>query len=107
VVTALALVGGGLLAGWPGLAVALVGVAAGPPLLHRLGDSGVWILSGTALLAATAYAMRPWADAAGWAGSWAWPHYLVLAVLCMGLAATVRRPGPVSRRRMNGSSTAR
>lgn len=97
----------GLVGGWPGLLCGAAGLAAGTTLARRHGDVLAWCLGGLLLLSSSGYFLRPWGDPSGWAGAWAWPHYLVLVALsgAVGAVAEVRRPR--SFRRMQGSSTTR
>ncbi|MXG88535.1 alpha-(1-_3)-arabinofuranosyltransferase domain-containing protein [Nocardioides flavescens] len=89
-----ALVGGGLVAGWPGLLVAagVVAVVGLGTALGRLSPAYVslrgpwrelmpWLCAAPCLLAGAAYAVRPWGGASGWAGASAWPSYLALVPL--------------------------
>ncbi len=74
---ATAALAGALLAGAPGLLVGLV--TAG-----LLAATRRWPVVTTAapatlvLVAASAYLVRPWGGFSGWAGDFAWPHYLAL-----------------------------
>ncbi len=118
VLLVLALTGAGVLAGWAGLAVAAVAVG-GVLALNRqpaaAQEAGRWLTAGLVLPAAAAYAVLPWGDQDGWAGSLAWPHYLVviavsavLGWLVLDLPAGPRDQG--GRRffhRIAGSSTKR
>jgi arabinofuranan 3-O-arabinosyltransferase len=106
---AVAVVGGGLLAGWPGALVAAVVCGITWFLSRRAPDAAPWVLAGLVLPAAVAYGLRPWGGSAGWAGSLDWPHYLVLAV-CAALFGWPVSPPPGRRRalrRMPGFSTRR
>lgn len=80
------LVGGGLVAGFPGL---LVGVAALVLAwsLARWDDLRAWVLAVPFLVVGAAYAVRPWGDPSGWAGNWAWTGYLALVPLLGVVAA--------------------
>ncbi|GAB3997514.1 alpha-(1-_3)-arabinofuranosyltransferase domain-containing protein [Nocardioides marmoraquaticus] len=103
---ATAVAAGLLVAGWPGLALA-VPVAL---VARRLPQAGAYGVAGTVLVAGAAYLVRPWTDPAGWAGELAWPAYLALAPVLVALALagerSTRRPGQ-PRNRMAGSSTRR
>ncbi len=101
---------GGLIAGWPGAAAAEV-AALGILVLRRvLGDGAAWVAVTPVVLAALAYAIRPWGGSSGWAGSLAWPGYaVVLGVSAVVvLALTGPEPGRTDAlRRKEGSSTKR
>ena len=88
VVAVLAIASGALLAGPAGTAVAAAAVLVGALVQRRAPVTGSTWLSGALLLpAAAAYVVRPWGDSDGWAGSWGWPHYLVLAACAAALGA--------------------
>jgi arabinofuranan 3-O-arabinosyltransferase len=71
-----------------GAAVAAGAVLVGALVQRRAPVTGSTWLSGALLLpAAAAYVVRPWGDSDGWAGSWGWPHYLVLAACAAALGA--------------------
>jgi arabinofuranan 3-O-arabinosyltransferase len=72
---------GGVLAGTPGALVAAGGYLVAAGAARRSPEHGPWLLAALVLPAAAAYALRPWGNSSGWAGSWAWPHYLVVLVL--------------------------
>ena len=106
---AVAVVGCGLLAGWPGALVATVVCGITWVLSRRAPVAAPWVLAGLVLPAAVAYAIRPWGGSTGWAGSLEWPHYLVLAVCAALFGWPVSRPPGRRRalRRMPGFSTRR
>ena len=109
-VLGVAAVAGGVLAGWAGLVLALVGCLVAAVLGRRAPDSAPWVLAAFVLPAAAAYALRPWGGADEWAGHLDWPHYLVVLVcgfLLGGAAGASGRRGPIPFKRMKGSSTAR
>ncbi len=108
VASAAILVGGGLLAGWPGVVAAAVGGAAALAVARTWGEVARWVPAPAVGAAAVAYAIRPWGEAGGWAGSLAWPGYAVV----LGVAATLALAwvGPEltdALRRRKGSSTHR
>ena len=105
----LAVLAGGLLAGWAGAVLALVGCLTAMVLGRRAPGSGPWVLAALVLPAVAAYAVRPWGSAAGWAGSLVWPHYLVVVVCGAVLAWPAERSlgRPRFLRRMPGFSTRR
>ena len=83
----------------------MLGLAVGvlvPVALRRLPTGAVdavpWLLAAPLLAVGAAYAVRPWGDAAGWAGAWAWPSYLAL-VPVLGALAVAADP---ARRRASG-----
>ena len=96
---------GGVLAGWPGAVIGVVGAAVGA-VVRRWPEVSAWLIGGLVLVASGGYYLRPWGDGDGWAGTWSWPHYLVVAALCLALGF-VAEPRPTSRNRMKGNSTAR
>ncbi len=106
-----ALVAAVLVAGWPGGVVAVVATGLAHALRRRAPDVVPWVFGGTAVVAAAAYVVHPWAHPTGWAGESAWPHYLVLVpvVVAVSLAGDRRRRSDrrTSRRRSAGSSTRR
>lgn len=102
------LVAMGLLAGWAGVLVAILGGGTAFLLRRRAPTEGPWLLAGTVLLAATAYAATPWGDPGGWAGTRAWPHYLVLVPLAaLFVGERRRRESRRPRRRIAGRSRRR
>jgi arabinofuranan 3-O-arabinosyltransferase len=79
-----------LIAGWPGLVVGLLGGGAAA-LARRLRPAWEgWALVLCLTPAVLAYVFNPW-QSSTWAGSWAWPHYVVVfilgAVSCWTVAA--------------------
>jgi arabinofuranan 3-O-arabinosyltransferase len=82
-----AVVSAGLLAGWVGVAIALVVVAASAGLRRLSMDVVPWVLSLPCLVVAAAYAVTPWGSSSGWAGNESWPVYLMLVPL-VGLLAS-------------------
>lgn len=110
VLAALAVGGGGLLAGSGGAAVAAVGFLLAVLLRRRAPESGPWLLAALVLPAAGAYALRPWGGATGWAGSFTWPHYLVVMVVAVLFGWLVEERAHGARRplrRIAGFSTKR
>lgn len=87
----------GMVAAWPGVAVAAVVVPLTWWARRRHPDLVTWLAGAGLLIAAVGYALAPWADPGGWAGRQRWPHYLALAsvVSCLVLAGS---PLPASRR---------
>jgi arabinofuranan 3-O-arabinosyltransferase len=75
----------GLVAGWPGLAcfAGALAVCSIPRLREQ--EAFPWLASGLLLIAAGGYFARPWASPDGWAGDWAWPHYLVVTALSVAV----------------------
>lgn len=104
------LLAGALLAGPFGLLLAAGAVVAGFVVRRYAPVVGPSIL-GAALLApaAGAYLARPWGAADGWAGSLAWPHYLVLAacVVLLGVLAADSSRRSRAASRSTGTSTSR
>lgn len=87
-IAVLALGSGAVIAGPVGAGVAAGAVLVGALVQRRAPVTGSSWLSGALLLpAAAAYVIRPWGDTDGWAGSWGWPHYLVLAACAAALGA--------------------
>jgi arabinofuranan 3-O-arabinosyltransferase len=107
VVLGLGLAGLGLLAGWAGLGLGVVGVLLGHVARRTGGDQPAWAMVVVGPLAAgAAYALRPWGTIEAWAGQWAWPHYLV--VVALGVALALASPANGSwRSLMKGRSTRR
>ncbi|GIM64620.1 coagulation factor 5/8 type [Planomonospora venezuelensis] len=106
----LALAAGGVLAGTTGLGVAAAATVAGVLVNRRAPVTGpTWLVGALLIPAAAAYLARPWGDGAGWAGSWAWPHYLVLAGCCsvLGVLAADSSRRHRSDTRVAGTSIAR
>ena len=68
-----------------------------------------WVLSAPLLAVGAAYAVRPWGDVDGWAGTWAWPAYLALVpvVGVLALAGERRDRGRRAFSRRDGRSTSR
>lgn len=99
----------GMLAGWAGFVIALVGFGAGSAIRRRLPDAGPWLVGSLLMVAAFGYSTHTWASASGsWAGDWSWPHYLVVFTLSVGFwLAAEPRLRPRSRKRIAGSSTTR
>lgn len=114
-VGSLGLVTAGLLAGWAGFGIGLaailsaavagaVAVRVARPVVTGAVAGAVVVAMATA---AAAYLVRPWGELEGWAGDLAWPHYLVLAALCL-LVGGVLEPGRRRfRSRIAGRSTSR
>ena len=100
-----ALVVCGLLGGWIGAAVGALGLGVGLACRHRFREPGPWIVSMLLLAGGLAYFLRPWSDLSGWAGSWAWPHYLALVALSATFATAV--PERQFRHLIDGCSTKR
>jgi arabinofuranan 3-O-arabinosyltransferase len=100
------LLGVGLLGGWVGAGCFVVATAVAT--VARRGEHEVfaWLIGSLPLVAATAYFVRPWGSATGWAGSLAWPHYLVLLAVSAVVVAGVD-PLPRLRSLMAGRSTKR
>lgn len=94
----------GLLGGTAGVVCALAGYALGLVCATRRTEDAVLLVAGLPLVASLAYVLRPWTSPDGWAGTWAWPHYLVLVAL---FAAVLLVAGPRTslRRRSAGTST--
>ncbi|WP_121252687.1 alpha-(1-_3)-arabinofuranosyltransferase domain-containing protein [Nocardioides ferulae] len=110
----LALVGAGLLAGWPGLAIGVLAAVSTVGVRARRRATYAWWLAAPVLVAASWYAVRPWGSSEGWAGEAMPPQYLVLfsVVAVVVSAADEPRPrrrqgGSRLRQRMAGSSTSR
>ncbi|GAB2447350.1 alpha-(1-_3)-arabinofuranosyltransferase family protein [Nocardioides hungaricus] len=106
-VAATGVLAAGVLGGWPGLVVGVVAVASGALAGARAPAVAPWLVIAAMAPAGAAYLLRPWASRDGWAGALAWPHYLVLAALCLVVGALVDRRRPRSRRRIAGRSTTR
>ncbi|GEP37216.1 alpha-(1-_3)-arabinofuranosyltransferase [Nocardioides psychrotolerans] len=107
---AFAVLGGGLLAGSLGAGLAAVGFVVAAILRRRSPDSAPWLLAAVVLPAAGAFALRPWGGATGWAGTFEWPHYLVVVVCAVLFGWLVEeRPqgGRRPPRRIPGLSTTR
>lgn len=101
--------GAGLVAGWWGLAIAVVVVAVVAVVYRRAGDQAPWVFASLCLLASMDYVVTPWASSSGWAGNDSWPHYLVLVPLVALFASAVGDPDlrRTSLRRIVGRSTKR
>jgi arabinofuranan 3-O-arabinosyltransferase len=106
VVLGTTVVGCGLVAGWAGLLVGSLAAVATITATRRFPDQAPWVLAAPVLVAAGAYALRPWGGATGWAGQLVWAQLLVLVPLAAVLAAAA---GPVRSRfsRRAGRSTSR
>jgi arabinofuranan 3-O-arabinosyltransferase len=96
---AVVLLAGGQLADFPGVAIG-AGVLLGSWLLRRAPEVRQWILVLPCLAAGIAYAILPWGNSTGWAGSDAWTSYVMLVPLLgvLSCVAVDRDPG----RRMRG-----
>jgi arabinofuranan 3-O-arabinosyltransferase len=109
VMLGVAVLGGGLLAGWGGVVVALPAAALALLLRRFVPEVSWWGLGGACLVASLAYVLRPWGSPSGWAGNLTWPHYLVLVsvvgTLVLSSEWSPRRPRV--RSRIAGSSTSR
>ena len=109
--TGLAVVTGGLLAGWPGAGVGLLAVALGSVVSRTAPDAGPLVVAVLLLPAIVAYALRPWGADQGWAGSLGWPGYCVLVSCLLSLGWSGATGGPGSRQRafsrIAGRSTSR
>jgi arabinofuranan 3-O-arabinosyltransferase len=109
VLAVVGLVVSGLLAGWTGVVIGGVSLAGASVLQRRWPMLAPWLLGALVVPSALAYALRPWGGEGAWAGSLAWPHYLVVlvvAALCarpLGISFLVLRPF----RRRAGRSTKR
>jgi arabinofuranan 3-O-arabinosyltransferase len=109
VLAVVGLVASGLLAGWTGVVIGVVALAGASVLQRRWPMLAPWLLGALVIPSALAYALRPWGGEGAWAGSSAWPHYLVVlvvAALCarpLGMSFLVLRPF----RRRAGRSTKR
>jgi arabinofuranan 3-O-arabinosyltransferase len=92
VVLGLGAAAAGLIAGWPGLGCFALAVAVGSVRAVRESEAFPWLASGLLVVASGAYFVRPWGSVGGWAGAWAWPHYLVVAAVSVAvvLAADLR-----------------
>ncbi len=101
-------VSAGVLAGYAGVAAALIGAGAVVLLRRRAPDSGAWWLGAPLAASYLAYALEPWGGASGWAGERAWPQLLVVLSVA-GLVGWVVLDGrPIRRpRRRLGRSTSR
>lgn len=114
--TSLLAVGGvvvvGVLAGWGGVVVGLVAAAVAWALDRWAPDVAPLALALPVLVATLPYLVTPWGSTDGWAGTSAWPHYLVVASLA-SLLVLAREPAdragrrPRSLRRSAGRSTTR
>ena len=104
-----ALVASGVLAGPAGLAVALLAVVV-TGWTHRVQPALARALLVVLLVPAIGvYAVRPWGGIEGWAGTMAWPSYLVVAVVSGVLVVIAAESRALRRRRnrMPGVSTVR
>lgn len=113
VAAALAALAGGLLAGWPGVAVTAV-VTGAVLVLRRTGrHSGAWptwVAVLPCLVAGALFALRPWADPSGWAGDSRWLPYLLLVPLVavvVSASSDRRSLGGLLLRARAGRSTSR
>ncbi len=99
----------GLLAGLPGVAVALLACLVGLLLRGRSDEALAWTAGAPVVVAAVGYVVRPWGSDTGWAGESSWPQLLVVASLGLLAAAVVGGPlrRPRLRRRIVGSSITR
>ena len=87
--SALGLVAGGVLAGWPGVLIALF--TGGAMVAARWAqDLTGTIVAGLMLAAALFYVIAPWGNSSGWAGRDMTPQYLTL----IAVIAVLVRPSP-------------
>lgn len=102
-------VAAGLLAGFPGVVVAVAACLGGLLLRGRADEALAWLAGMPIVLAAVGYVVQPWGSESGWAGESSWPQLLVVASLGLVASAVVaggvRRPR--LRRRIVGSSITR
>ncbi|GAB2758767.1 alpha-(1-_3)-arabinofuranosyltransferase [Nocardioides salsibiostraticola] len=87
--SALGVVAGGVLAGWPGVLIALLtgGAMVAARWAHDLTGT---IVAGLMLAAALFYVIAPWGNSSGWAGRDVIPQYLAL----IAVIAVLVRPSP-------------
>ena len=102
----LGLAASGLLAGWAGVALFVGMAAVGAVRSWRDHAAFPWLTAGLLMASSTAYFVRPWGSSEGWAGTVAWPSYLVVAAVSASVVVVADRPGRF-RNRMAGSSTNR
>lgn len=113
VVGGISLLAAGLYAGWPGLVLGAIAFAGGVVSFRRAPVVTAALVVTAMVPAVSAYLLRPWGSADGWAGDLAWPHYFVLIALCLvagGVGGRLDEPERRSRRffkRIAGSSTTR
>ncbi len=103
-------VAAGLLVGWPGVLAAALGFALALGAARFRAEAAPWLAASPVALAAVAYAVRPWGDPSGWAGSLAWPGYAVVLGVSAAVVLAWGRPGSVRDdrfRRRAGTSTNR
>jgi arabinofuranan 3-O-arabinosyltransferase len=104
----MALLAAGLLAGWAGVAVAVLSVALALLGSPRFGEEvWPWAAASPVAVATTVYWWRPLGSEGGWAGALALPQYLVLVSLVLVVIAASQRGGPTDRSPMKGRSTSR
>ncbi|MDP9823453.1 alpha-(1-_3)-arabinofuranosyltransferase domain-containing protein [Nocardioides massiliensis] len=106
VMVALTLAACGLLGAGPGLLAGAVGCAVSWMVRVRSRDEAGWLAGIGLVIAGLGYYVRPWGSPDGWAGSWAWPHYLVLFSLGVAVGLAAARP-PRPPMRIAGRSTNR
>lgn len=100
------LLGAGLLGGWVGAGCFVLAAAMATVARRSEHEVFPWLVGSLPLIAATAYFVRPWGSATGWAGALTWPHYLVMLAVSAVVAAGID-PLPRVRSLMAGRSTRR
>jgi arabinofuranan 3-O-arabinosyltransferase len=91
-------------AGWAGLVVAAVSLAAWTLVTRRwsqVRDDAAWVLGATAFVVACWYAVRPWGDQTGWAGQAPWTVYVLVPPLVVLVWSASRRRDRTTRARLS------
>ncbi len=97
----------GVVAGWPGVGAAVLGVLLALAGRRYLPGAAPLVLTAPLVVSGMAYVARPWGSSEGWAGELAWPQLLCVVALSTGCALAALEVSGARRTasRMKGFST--